>query len=405
MIILVANAGSTSLKFKLYEMPEKKVLCTGKVERVGSDDALFAFENRLTGEKDARSRCRVPDYTAGIRMFLDAMCNAGTGRPAGVLADIREVGAVGFKTVAAKGYYGVHFLTEEVLAAMEAYRTVAPAHNTAYIEAIRCFRAILPDTPFVGVFETAFHQTIPEKRYLYSIPYEWSEKYGIRKLGYHGASHSYAAYVLTELYGTTGKAVTCHLGGSGSLCAVEDGRSVDTSFGMSLQTGLMQNNRTGDLDPYVIRHLLAQGLEAEEIFEALHTKSGFLGVSGAGRDLRYLTEAAEAGNTRAALAIEMFTESILRYIGAYAAEMGGLDNIVFTGGIGENAGEIREAVCRKLAFLGLVFDEEANAAVPDREGGRFGEHVITKPESLVRVIVLPADEEIVVAEKTYKMLL
>ena len=394
MIVLISNAGSTSLKFKLYEMPAGRVLCTGKVERVGSDDALFAYEDCLTGEKIAREKLSVPDYSAGIALFTDA---------AGAEA-VSAIGAVGFKTVAAKGYNGVHLIDDDVLAAMEAYMPVAPAHNTAYIEAIRCFRDMLPGIPFVGVFETAFHQTIPEKRYLYSIPYAWSEKYGIRKLGYHGASHSYAASVLAKLYGSTGKAVTCHLGGSGSLCAVEDGKSVDTSFGMSLQTGLMQNNRTGDLDPYVIRYLLAQGLSSEEIFEGLHKESGFLGVSGVGKDLRYLEEAAAQGNARAGLTIEMFEESILRYIGAYAAEMGGLDNIVFTGGIGENAPEVRRYVCEKLAFLGLIFDAEANENVRSAPGGAFGEHVITAPDSKVRAIVLPADEEIIVATKTYEAL-
>ena len=405
MKILVSNAGSTSLKFKLYEMPSGEVLCTGKVERVGSEDAIFSYRNVKTGAEVNIAPCSVPSYTEGIAMFTDCMLGKDILLPpsdripdaAGVLSDISEIKAVGFKTVAAKGYYGVHEITDDVIRAMEAYMSVAPAHNTAYIEAIGCFRKMLPETVFIGVFETAFHQTIPKMRKIYSLPYEWYEKYGIQKLGYHGASHSYSAGVLEELYGTTGKAVTCHLGGSGSICAVEDGKSVDTSFGMSLQTGLPQNNRSGDLDPYVIRYLEAQGLTEEEIFEAMTKKSGLLGISGIGRDLRYLMDAKEQGNERAALAVDFFINSILHYIGAYAAEMGGIDNLVFTGGIGENSVYVREKVCEKLGFLGVVMDHNANER-PNSDGIRR----ITKEESRVNVLVIPADEEIVVGRKTYE---
>ncbi|MBQ6470275.1 MAG: acetate/propionate family kinase [Lachnospiraceae bacterium] len=393
MKILVSNVGSTSLKFKLCEMPEEIVLCTGKVERVGSEDAIFAYKNLQNSFETEITPCRVPSYTEGIGMFTEYLLDPRNG----VLQEIGEIRAVGFKTVAAKGYNGIHEITGEVLQAMRDYMPVAPAHNTAYLEAIGCFREMLPGVMFVGVFETAFHQTIPAKRKIYSLPYEWYEKYGIQKLGYHGASHSYSAGVLTELFGSTGKAVTCHLGGSGSLCAVSDGKSVDTSFGMSLQIGLPQNNRVGDLDPYVIRYLEAQGLSEEEIYETMTKKSGLLGVSGVGRDLRYLMDAAKKGNDRAQLAIDMFTDSILHYIGAYAAEMGGLDNLVFTGGIGENSEYVREKVCSNLGFLGLVLDKEANG-LPNSAGIR----TISAPDSKVRVLVIPADEEIVVSRRTYE---
>ena len=393
MKILVSNVGSTSLKFKLYEMPEETVLCTGKVERVGSEDAIFAYKNAKTGYAIEKSPVSVPSYTEGIGLFTDCMLDAEHG----VLTSIDEIRAVGFKTVAAKEYNGIHEINDEVLTAMRDYMPVAPAHNTAYLEAIGCFREMLPGVTFIGVFETAFHQTIPAKRKLYSLPYEWYEQYGVQKLGYHGASHSYSAGVLEERLGTTGKAVTCHLGGSGSLCAVQDGKSVDTSFGMSLQIGLPQNNRVGDLDPYVIRYLEAQGLSEDEIFETMTKKSGLLGVSGVGRDLRYLMDAAEEGNSRAQLAIDMFADSILHYIGAYAAEMGGLDNLVFTGGIGENSDYIREKVCKNLAFLGLILDEEKNK-LPNSVGIRE----ISAEGSKVRVFVIPADEEIVVGRRTYE---
>ena len=393
MKILVSNVGSTSLKFKLYEMPEEKVLCTGKVERVGSEDAIFAYKNVMNGFETEITPCSIPSYTEGISMFTDFMLDSENG----VLNDIGEIKTVGFKTVAAKGYNGIHEITEEVIGAMRDYMPVAPAHNTAYLEAIGCFREMLPGVMFTGVFETAFHQTIPAKRKIYSLPYEWYEEYGIQKLGYHGASHSYSAGVLTEMFGTTGNAVTCHLGGSGSLCAVQDGKSVDTSFGMSLQIGLPQNNRVGDLDPYVIRYLEAQGLSEEEIFETMTKKSGLLGVSGVGRDLRYLMDAADQGNARARLAIDMFVDSVIRYIGAYAAEMGGLDNLVFTGGIGENSGYVREKVCENFAFLGLVLDKEANR-LPNSAGIRE----ISAPGSGVRVMVIPADEEIIVGRRSYE---
>ena len=396
MKILVSNVGSTSLKFKLYEMPEEKVLCTGYVERVGSlDDAIFGYANRLDGYSVEQTGCCVPDYTEGIGMFTDCMCGEH-----GVLEEIGEIRAVGFKTVAARGFNGVHELTGEVMEAMRAFLPVAPAHNTAYLEAIGCFEEMLPEAKKIGVFETAFHQTIPAHRYLYSVPYEWYEKYGVRKLGYHGASHSYAASVLEQLFGSTGKAVTCHMGGSGSLCAIEDGKSVDTSFGMSLQIGLPQNNRAGDFDPYIIRYLEAQGLSEDDIFGALTSKSGFLGMSGVSKDLRYILKAAEEGNERAKLTIDHFVDQILHYIGAYAAKMGGLDNLVFTGGIGEKSAFIREAVCRRLAFLGLAFDRERNESV-DR-AALCSE--ITADGSKVRAFVIPADEEIIVARRTFGQL-
>ena len=394
MKILVSNVGSTSLKFKLYDMPAQQVLCAGRAERVGSpDDAVFYYKNCLTGYEETR-RLGIPSYTQGISLFTEKMVFGETG----VLASIGELDAVGFKTVAARGFNGTHELTEEVLGAMRDYLPVAPAHNTAYIEAIGCFRKLLPATRFIGCFETGFHATIPPERYIYSLPYDWHVKYGVRKLGYHGASHSYASGKLEELFGSTGKAVICHLGGSGSLCAVEDGRSVDTSFGMSLQVGLPQSNRSGDLDPYVIRYLEAQGLSENEIYDAMSRESGLLGVSGVSGDMRYLLDAMDAGNERAALAFKMFAEAVVRYIGSFAAEMGGLDNIVFTGGIGENQPRLREAVCEKLRFMGVELDAALNA------GQDAGARVISSPSSRVRVTVIPADEEIVIARKTYDFL-
>ena len=388
MKILVSNVGSTSLKFKLYDMPSERVLCEAKVERVGSDhDAIYTYKDDARSEK--REGCSVPGYTEGIRLFLADM--------AGV-AEAGDISAVGFKTVLAKGYYGVHELTDEALAAMREWLFVAPAHNGPYLEAIGCFREVMPWAKLVGVFETAFHTTIPPERTLFAVPYEWYEKYGVKRMGYHGASHSYVADTLTARFGGTGMTVSCHLGGSCSLCAIEDGRSVDTSFGFSLQTGVMHANRTGDLDPYVLPFLLNQGMSMDEALDGLAKRGGLLGVSGVSNDLRKVEAAAAQGNRRAALAIDMFVNQIVKYAGAFTAELGGLDNLVFTGGIGENSASVRSRVSAALAYLGLELDEAANAA----PGGDV--RVISTAQSRVRVLVIPANEELGIARRTFALM-
>lgn len=339
MNILVCNAGSTSLKFKLFEMPGEKELAVQKYERV-------------------------TDYEGGIREFLKTL-------PEGVKID-----AVGFKTVLSKDHYGVHVIDDEVIRGMEEYMVVAPAHNTFYLKAIRTFQKVMPEVPLIGVFETAFHQTIPEVNYLYPIPYEWYEKYGTRKYGYHGASHSYVASMLTKELGASYKAVSCHLGGSGSLSAVVDGKCFDTSFGMSLQCGIPQNNRCGDFDPYLIFFIHEYaGLSYEEIEETLTKKSGLLGVSGVSNDVRDILEAAAGGNARAKLSFDMYVKEVTGYIGRFAAEMGGLDAVAFTGGIGEKCPELRDSIKKSLSFI------------PN-----------------VKYFIIPANEEVVVARETYKKL-
>ena len=393
MKLLVSNVGSTSLKFKLFEMPAERVLCDARIERVGGDDAIYTYKNCLTGHSERATGCHVPTYTEGIRLFLEDMCSEH-----GAAESADEVAAVGFKTVLAKGYYGVHELTDEVLEAMRAYLFVAPAHNGPYLEAIGRFRELMPGAKLVGVFETAFHATIPRERTMFAVPYEWYEKYGIRRMGYHGASHSYVAETLSEAFGATGRTVSCHLGGSCSLCAIEDGKSVDTSFGFSLQTGVMHANRTGDLDPYVVPYLLHEGMGMDEILEGLAKNGGLRGVSGVSGDLRLVMAAAAEGNERAALAVDMFVNQIVKYAGAFAAELGGLDNIVFTGGIGENSAGIRRRVCSALAFLGLELDGEANAAPIE------GLRQISTVRSAVRALVLPANEELGVARRTYELI-
>ena len=395
MKILISNVGSTSLKFKLYEMPEEKVLCSAKAERVGStDDGIYTYENTESGYKYSEDKVCIPTYTEGIDLFVRSMLDDENG----VIKGIDEIEAVGFKTVLARGFDGVFELNDEVLDAMREMLPVAPAHNIPYLEAIGCFREMLPGVSFIGSFETAFHTTIPEYRRIYGLPYEWYEKYGIKRMGYHGNSHAYVGLTLEKMFGTTGKTVSCHMGGSGSLCAILDGKSVDTSFGLSLQTGLIQSNRTGDMDPYIIKYLKEKGFTEDEIFEGMSKKGGLLGISGVSNDLRHVAEAAEGGNDRAKLAIDTFVCSIVRYVGAYTFEMGGIDNIAFTGGIGENSPLIRREVMRSLEFLGLIVDEDKN-----NDPGK-GIQVVTAEDSKVRGIVIPANEEIMVCRKAYEYL-
>lgn len=390
MKVLVSNVGSTSLKFKLFDMPAEKVLCEAKVERVGSQsDAIYQYKNHSSAYTEKAENCYVPNYSAGIGMFLSSM----TDRAHGVVDSIDEIEAVGFKTVLAKGYYGVHELTEEVLAAMREFLFVAPAHNAPYLEAISQFKAVMPRAALVGVFETAFHTTIPLERRMYSIPYEWYEKFGIMRMGYHGASHSYIA----ETAGVK-KLISCHLGGSCSVCAILDGKSVDSSFGFSLQTGIPHANRVGDVDPYIIPFLMNEGLSLDEILSGMAKRGGLLGVSGVSNDLRMVQDAADSGDKRAGLAIKMFAASVIRHIGSYYAELGGLDKLCFTGGIGENSPRLREKICSGLEHMGIALDKSKNALC-------HGEGIISADGSPVVIQVIPANEELGVARRTFKHIL
>ena len=389
MKVLAANVGSTSLKFKLFEMPEETALCEAKIERVGSrDKAIFAYGSLVTGKHYRLEGQCIPDYTTGIRMFLDALVSGEYG----VIKSAGEIDRIGFKTVLSKGFYGVHELTDAVMDGMRDYLFIAPVHNAAYLEAIGQFDSLLPDVPKIGVFETAFHTTIPIERRIYGVPYEWYEKYGLMRMGYHGASHGYIAQESCA-YGKAGRVISCHLGGSCSVCAIQDGRSVDTSFGFSLQSGLIHANRTGDADPYMIPFLQSEGLSAEEIEDGLSKHGGLLGISGVSNDMRDLQSAAESGNERARLAVDAFVSGIIKQIGAFYAELGGLDQLVFTGGIGEHSAFVRNAVCSQLRHLGIELDEEKNSA-SESVG------VVSAAGSAVLVTVVPANEELGVARET-----
>lgn len=397
MKILVCNAGSTSLKFKFYEMPECKLYAQGHVERVGSaDDAVFHYRNVISvGSADLEKQC-IPGYREGIEMFLSYL----TGEQTGVISDVKEIERVGFKTVLSKGHFGVHELDEETMQGMRDWLALAPVHNSAYLAAIEIMREVLPEAKFVGVFETAFHQTIPMERKIFGLPYEWYETYGVQRLGYHGASHGYIADVLGEIAAKEGRkhyrAISCHLGGSCSICAIEDGKSVDTSFGMSLESGVIHANRVGDMDSSILYFLESEGLSREEILKGCQKQGGLLGISGVSNDCRYVLEAADAGNERAKLAIDVFVTNIVHYIGSFFVDLGGLDYLVFTAGIGEHSAPIRKAVCEKLACLGVALDAAANEAC--------GEDVtaISAAESGTEVLVIPTNEEIGIARRTYE---
>ena len=388
MNVLVCNAGSTSLKFKMYKMPDETVAATGKIERVGDmGGGLFVYENNVSGMSVSEDKRVIDNYETGIREFLSLL----TDREVGAVSDVSQIHAVGYKTVLSKDHYGVHVIDEAVLQGMEDYMVVAPAHNRFYLQAIRAFKMIVPDTPMVGVFETAFHQSMPKEAYIYSVPYEWYEKYGLRRYGYHGASHSYVADCLSERLGSNYRAVSCHLGGSGSITAIENGKSVDTSFGFSLQTGLPQMSRAGDIDPYFIFYLVkTAGLTLDEVEQGLQKNGGIYGISGISNDLRDVEERA-ACDERAKLAVDIYCREIVRYIGAYTAILKGLDAIAFTGGVGENSTTVRDRVLSHFDYLGLKLNNE-----PVVRGEIC---CLTCPDSRLQVYVIPANEELGIARK------
>lgn len=393
MNILVSNVGSTSLKFKLFAMPEEQILCEAKVERVGCEDAIYHYSAAAMQRTKDLPTVPIKTYSDGIRMFLEDLCSDELG----VIGSTEEIAGVGFKTVLAHGFNGVFLLDDAVMEAMKRALSVAPVHNAAYLQAIAEFQGILKNVPMVGVFETAFHATIPLKNRMYAIPYEWYEKYGIAKNGYHGASFGYIAEKAAE-DGACARVIGCHLGGSSSVCAIRDGKSIDTSFGFSLQTGLPHANRCGDADPYLVPYLMSEGLTMEEIMEGMSRNGGLKGISGVSNDLREIQAAAGSGNARARLAVDVYTTAIIRFIGAFYAELGGLDKLVFTGGIGENSAAVRKAVCDPLAHLGIRIDEKKNNTLR-------GEGYINEEDSGVRVQVIKANEELGVARKTYACML
>jgi acetate kinase len=392
MKILVANIGSTSFKYRLFDMDTQRQLARGGIERIGSPESRCCVQ---VGEDQWEETARVPDQAEAVRRCLVQL----TDPQSGCLKDATEVSAIALKAVHGGRLSGVRRVTPEVLSAMEQISPVAPAHNPPYIAAMRLLAERLPEIPLVACFETDFHRTIPERNCLYAVPYEWARDGLVRRWGFHGASHRYIAGRTAELLGRDDlRIVSCHLGGSSSLCAIRHGRSVATSMGFSPQSGLPQNNRAGDFDPFALPLVMEQtGKSLAEVLGVLATQGGLLGLSGVGGDIRDVAAAAEAGNDRARLALEVFVASVRHYLGAYLVELGGADAIVFTGGIGENRPAIRTAVCENLAELGIVLDPQANQAAQ-------GEAKLSAAESRVEIWVVPTNEELIVARQAAQLL-
>jgi acetate kinase len=391
MKILVANLGSTSFKYRLFDMADERVLARGGVERIGSDDARCFVE---AGGKRQEATLAAPDHAVAVRLCLRQLADPMLR----CLQDPSELAAIGFKAVHAQGMSGVQRVDDRVLSAMEAYANVAPAHNPPYTRAMRLLAKELPQIPLVAAFETGFHETIPAAERLYAVPLEWAEQHGIKRWGFHGASHRYIAERTAQLLGKRDtKLVSCHLGGSSSLCAVRAGNSVANTLGMSPQTGLPHNNRVGDFDPFALPALMcATGKTLEQLLDDLANRSGLLGLSGH-NDLRDIEAAAAKGEGRAQLALDVFVASVRHYLGAYLLLLNGADAIVFTGGIGENSARMRVAVCANLDWFGIVLDPLAN------EKAR-GEARIDATRSRVQLWIMPTNEELIVARQTKQLL-
>jgi len=391
MKILVANLGSTSFKYRLLDMDDETQIARGAIERIGSAESRCTVE---IGPNRREHLLAVPDHAEAVRQCLAQL----TDPESGCLGDASEVSAIGFKAVHGGAVSGVQRVTDKVLAAMEEMSEVAPAHNPPYINAMRILSEKFPEIPLVAAFETDFHRTIPDRNRYYAVPYEWAEKAHVRRWGFHGASHRYIATRTAELLGRDDlRIVSCHLGGSSSLCAVRGGKSVATSMGMSAQTGLPHNNRAGDFDPFALPLVMKlTGKSLPEVLTMLASQSGLLGLSGVSGDLRDVSEAAQEGNVRAQLAWDVFASSVRHYLGAYLVELGGADAIVFTGGIGENRPAFRSNVLRELEELGIVLDPTANEQLQ-------GEGPIHADGSRTQVWVVPTNEELIVARQTKEL--
>jgi len=392
MKILVANLGSTSFKYRLLDMTDESQLARGSIERIGSPESRCFV---AVGDRRSEHVVRVPDHAEAVRQCLAQL----TDPQSGCLQEASEVAAIGFKAVHGGSVTGVQRVTPEVLAAMEEMNPVAPAHNPPYIAAMRQLGEQLPEIPLVAAFETDFHRTIPDRNRYYAVPYEWADEALIRRWGFHGASHRYIATRTAELLGRNDlRIISCHLGGSSSLCAIRNGQSVATSMGFSAQSGLPQNNRSGDFDPFALPVIMKRtGKSLEEVLDTLASQSGLLGLGGVGGDIRDIMQAAEDGNARARLALDVYASSVRHYLGAYLVELGGADVIVFTGGIGEHRTAFRTMVCRDLEELGIVLDPAANEAAEE-------EAKISATQSRVQVWVVPTNEEVIVARQTKQLM-
>ncbi|KGK88474.1 acetate kinase [Clostridium sp. HMP27] len=392
MKILVINCGSSSLKYQLIDMNNEGALAQGLVERIGIEGSILT--QKVNGEKYIIEE-PMKDHTDAIRLVLGALVD----KEHGVISDMSEISSVGHRVVhGGEKYANSVLIDDEVMKSLEDCIKLAPLHNPPNIIGINACKALMPNTPMVAVFDTAFHQTIPEYAYLYALPYELYKNYGIRKYGFHGTSHRYVSNVAAEMMGKNIedlKIVTCHLGNGASVCAVDGGKSVETSMGFTPLEGVAMGTRSGNVDPAIITFLMKElNLGIDEINNLLNKKSGVYGISGVSSDFRDIEEAAEAGNHRAELALDVFHYKVKRFIGSYAAAMGGMDCLVFTAGLGENSALSRSEICKNLEFLGIKIDEKKNS-----EGRGFAKEIST-PDSSVKVYVIPTNEELMIARDT-----
>mgnify|MGYP000422463378 FL=1 len=396
MKILVLNCGSSSIKYKLFDMTTKEVLAQGGIEKIGLPGSFLKL-TLPNGEKKILEK-DIPEHTAGIEFILNTLVSPEYG----AIKSLDEINAVGHRMVhGGERFSESVLLNKEVLDAFIACNDLAPLHNPANLKGVNAVSAILPNVPQVGVFDTAFHQTMPDYAYMYAIPYELYEKYGVRRYGFHGTSHRYVSQRVCEFLGVDPKGkkiITCHIGNGGSISAIKDGKCIDTSMGLTPLEGLVMGTRSGDIDAGAVTFIMEkEGLNATGVSNLLNKKSGVLGVSGVSSDMRELEAAVAAGNPKAILAEKMYFYRIKKYIGAYAAALGGVDIILFTGGVGENQANCRSEVCEGLEFMGVKIDLEKNKV-------RGEEAIISADDSKVTVAVIPTDEELMIASDTLAIL-
>jgi acetate kinase len=392
MKILVLNCGSSSVKYKLIDSDSKEVLAEGGVEKIGLPDSFLKFK-RKDGSKEVLT-IDMPTAKEAVKNVLDIL----TDPKEGVIKSYDEIGAVGHRVVHGMEWFNKSVLiTPEVIEKVKECYPVAPLHNPANVTGIEAITSIMPDVPQVAVFDTAFHQTMPAKAYMYALPYEAYEKYGVRRYGFHGTSHRYVSRRACEFLGLPyekQRIITCHIGNGASITAIADGKSVDTSMGLTPTEGLMMGTRVGDVDPGAIVYMMErEGLDAAGVSKLINKRSGVAGVSEISSDMRDIEAAINAGDEKAKLALDMYEYRILKYIGAYTAVLGGVDVIVFTGGVGENQCDTRKRICEQLAFMGVTFNAEANKT-------RGEEIEISGKDSKVHVVVIPTDEELMIAQDT-----
>ncbi len=398
MVILVLNCGSSSIKYQVIDMTAAsgKLLAKGLVERIGLPEGDLT--HKPVGKTPFEVHQPIPDHTTGIKLVLDAL----TDPVHGVIASLDEVKAVGHRVAHGGEYFPASCLVnDDVKEKIRSLCQIAPLHNPASLEGINAVEKVLPGTPQVTVFDTSFHQTIPAVNYMYALPYEYYEKYRVRKYGFHGTSHKYVARVGAELAGLDfehSKIITCHIGNGGSVTAVLNGKSFDTSMGFSPLDGLVMGTRCGQVDASAITFIgEKEGMSYAELESMMNKKSGVMGLTGISSDMRDIDHAYEEGNPRAILARDMYYRRVKKFVGEYAAEMGGVDLIVFTGGVGENSSDMRESVCTGLEFMGVKFDTEAN------KGARGVNKLLSAADSKVKVAVIATDEELMIATDTYNL--